>query len=197
MSPSFALMACTFNTVMNALNVSMSLWGYASNAPGGRSGILWGSWTRALGLGMFCLGSFVETFAELQRKAFKDQPANKGKVYMGGFFGMARHINYGGYLVWRTGFAIFSGGLPWGAVVVSYFLWYFSNLGVPALDAYCSERVSPTCPAWLASMKRSFTDIFSMPIVWCCMGGLQAPCSVQTPAWCSLSKSGCGWADAS
>jgi hypothetical protein len=144
MPPSFALIACTFNTVMNASNVGMSLWGLASNAPVVQNSILWGSWTRALGLGMFCLGSFVETFADLQRKMFKDQPANKGKVYMGGLFGKARHINFGGYLIWRAGFAIFGGGLPWGTVIVSYFLWYFSNLGVPALDAYCSERVRNT-----------------------------------------------------
>lgn len=97
-----------------------------------------------MGLVLFCLGSFVETFADLQRKAFKDKPANKGKVFMEGFFGMARHINFGGYLLWRTGFAIFGGGLLWGAVIISYFLWYFSNLGVPSLDAYCSERVSTT-----------------------------------------------------
>jgi hypothetical protein len=55
---------------------------------------------------------------------------------------MARHINFGGYLVWRTGFAILGGGLPWGAIIVSNLFWYFSNLGVPALDAYCAERVS-------------------------------------------------------
>ena len=144
MPTSFALIVCTFNTVMNASNVGMSLWGLASNAPAVQNSILWGSWTRVLGLGMFYLGSFVETFANLQRKMFKDQPVNKGKVYMGGLFGMARHINFGGYLIWRTGFAIFGGGLPWGTVIVSYFLWYFSNVGVPALDAYCSERVRNT-----------------------------------------------------
>jgi hypothetical protein len=120
MPSSFALMACTFNTAMNALNVGMSLWGLASNAPEAGKGMFWGPWARALGLAMFCLGNFVETFAELQRKTFKEQPANKGKVYMGGLFGMARHINFGGCLVWRTGFAIFGGGLPWGVVVVSY-----------------------------------------------------------------------------
>ena len=142
MQPPFAAMVSTFNTVMNTSSVGMSLWRLASNAPGPANLILWGPWTRALGLGMFAVGSFVETFAELQRKAFKDKPANKGKVYTNGFFGMARHINYGGYLLWRTGFAIFGGGLPWGTVIFSYFLWYFTNLGIPALDQYCSERVS-------------------------------------------------------
>jgi hypothetical protein len=118
MPPSFALMACAFNTVMNASNVGVSLWGLASNAPGAQNWILWGSWTRVMGLVLFCLGSFVETFADLQRKAFKDKPANKGKVFMEGFFGMARHINFGGYLLWRTGFAIFGGGFLWGAVII-------------------------------------------------------------------------------
>jgi protein-S-isoprenylcysteine O-methyltransferase Ste14 len=149
MPVSFAVMVCIFNSSMNAMNIGMSLWGLASNSPGGESSFFWGSWTRSLGLGMFCLGSLVETYSELQRKAFKSQPANKEKVYMGGLFGVARHINYGGYLIWRVGFAIFAGGLPLGAIVFSYFLWYFSNIGVPALDGYCSKRVSNIHPRTL------------------------------------------------
>ncbi|EEB94925.1 hypothetical protein MPER_06187, partial [Moniliophthora perniciosa FA553] len=41
-----------------------------------------------------------------QRKRFKDDVRNVGKPYTGGLFGLARHINYGGYMLWRTGFAI-------------------------------------------------------------------------------------------
>lgn len=152
---SFALMVGMFNSSVNAMNIGMSLWSTVSNVPGGSATMLWGSWTRGLGLGLFCLGSFVETYSELQRKDFKDQPVNKGKVFMSGLFGLARHVNYGGYLIWRSGFAMFGGGLPWAAVVISYFLWYFSNLGVPALDEYCSERVSHPFPRSPLSLDRA------------------------------------------
>ena len=59
-----------------------------------------GSVTDYLGLGLFALGSALETVSELQRKAFKAKESNKGKVYTGGLFSLARHINYTGEILW-------------------------------------------------------------------------------------------------
>ncbi len=41
-------------------------------------------------LAVFAVGSFIETFSELQRKAFKDDPRNKGKPFTGGLFTIAQ-----------------------------------------------------------------------------------------------------------
>lgn len=94
-----------------------------------------------VGSGLYVAGILTETFSEWQRKQFKDKPANKGKVYGGGLFGVARHINYGGYALWRAGYAMAAGGWIWGAVVGSFFLYNFATSSVPELNLYCEERV--------------------------------------------------------
>ena len=49
-----------------------------------------GSVADYLGLAVFLAGAATETVSELQRKAFKDDTANKGKVFTGGLFSLAR-----------------------------------------------------------------------------------------------------------
>jgi steroid 5-alpha reductase family enzyme len=116
--------------------------------PGSGEGIL-ASRTRILRLVLFLLGTSVEKLAELGRKAFKEDPKNKGKLYTGGFFGLARHIKYGSYLLW-SGLATFCGGLRYGAVIASLFVWYFTAAGIPPLDKYMRERV---CSAFNPLMR--------------------------------------------
>lgn len=91
---------------------------------------------------MFVLGMLAETVSEVQRKIFKDKPENKGRVYTGGLFGLARHINYGGYTIWRAGFALASAGWIWAAVVGAFFAYDFATRGIPVLDEYCGNKVS-------------------------------------------------------
>ncbi|KUJ16680.1 uncharacterized protein LY89DRAFT_747811 [Mollisia scopiformis] len=75
-SVSFAITVSAFNTIFNSLNIATSLWSITSNAPAIEQG-MFASSSRSLGLGLFILGSFCETFTELQRKAFKDNPNDK------------------------------------------------------------------------------------------------------------------------
>ena len=79
--------------------------------------------------------------SEIQRKVFKDKPENKGKPYGGGLFGLATNINYGGYTLWRAGYAVAAAGLPWGALVGAFFFYDFTTRAIPALDQYCTDRV--------------------------------------------------------
>jgi protein-S-isoprenylcysteine O-methyltransferase Ste14 len=185
-------MVSVFNTVMNAGNVVMSLWPLMSNAPragenlwasAAPGGATMGSVTRTVGMGMFVLGSLVETWAEVQRKRFKDDKRNEGKVFMGGLFGLARHVNYGGYFLWRTGFALFAGGLPWAGVIGLYFMLYFLYMGIPALDEYCSARVccSHSCP-WTA---RLLTSVFSSSTV---NNGLRSRSVCHTSCYLGLCR---------
>jgi len=94
----------------------------------------------ALGVALFVIGITVETVSEVQRRNFKRQSKNKGKVFKGGLFNLARHINYAGYTVWRTGFALTGGGWIWGATIFGFFAGDFSRRAIPALDSYCYER---------------------------------------------------------
>ena len=46
------------------------------------------------GAALFLIGSAIETGSELQRHAFKARPESKGRLFTGGLFGLAQHINY-------------------------------------------------------------------------------------------------------
>ncbi|KFY36116.1 hypothetical protein V494_05298 [Pseudogymnoascus sp. VKM F-4513 (FW-928)] len=93
-----------------------------------------------LGTAMVVTGMLVETASELQRRSFKARPENKGKPFTGGLFGVARHINYGGYCLWRSGYALAAAGPIWGGLVFWFFYYDFTRRGIPVLDRYCAGR---------------------------------------------------------
>ena len=57
---------------------------------------------------VYLIGLLTEATSEQQRKTFKNDPKNAGKPFTGGLFGLARHINYGAYTVWRGAYALAS-----------------------------------------------------------------------------------------
>ncbi|GAW05455.1 erg4 erg24 ergosterol biosynthesis-like protein [Lentinula edodes] len=73
-------------------------------------------------MAIFILGILVEWGSEIQRLRFKKDVKNRGRVYTKGLFGLTRHINYTGYLFWRTGFALAAAGI------------------IPELDEYCEKK---------------------------------------------------------
>ncbi|OGE58256.1 hypothetical protein PENARI_c001G05510 [Penicillium arizonense] len=91
---------------------------------------------------IFTLGITVETVSELQRRSFKKDPSGRGqgKVYTGGLFRIARHINYGGYTVWKAAAGLAASGWGWGGLTLLWLLAEFRRRGIPALDAYCEKR---------------------------------------------------------
>ncbi|KAK1219888.1 hypothetical protein PQX77_017368 [Marasmius sp. AFHP31] len=93
-----------------------------------------------VGTAMFVIGIALECISEEQRRVFKNDPRNHGKVYSGGLFGWARHINFGGYTLWRTGFSLAAGGWWFGAIEAAVFTYFFGKGGIPELDEYCSNR---------------------------------------------------------
>lgn len=100
-----------------------------------------GSWTFITGVSLYVLGLFLETVSEIQRRNFKRNPANRGKPYGDGLFAWARNINYGGHTLWKSGFALVSGGWIWAAVIGGTYFYDFATRGVPVLDQYCQKRV--------------------------------------------------------
>ena len=73
-----------------------------------------------LGVLLFIIGSYFNTYSEFQRKRFKNDPNNKGKLYTQGLFQYARHINYFGDVCWVTGWAIITNNIWAGIIPVSY-----------------------------------------------------------------------------
>ncbi|KUJ13761.1 uncharacterized protein LY89DRAFT_687134 [Mollisia scopiformis] len=143
MSPSSAIFVSIFNTVFNSANSILALTAAASaftpsilteQDKNGASILLIASTVA------YFVGLAVEAISETQRKAFKDDSKNAGKLYTGGLFGLARHINYAGYTIWRAGYSFASGGWIWGSIVAAFFTYDFTNRAIPVLDEYCSER---------------------------------------------------------
>lgn len=89
---------------------------------------------------LYTVGILTELVAEIQRKRFKSDPRNKGKAYTGGLWSFARHINYGGYTIWRAGYALAGGGWALGALVGALFAIDFSTRAIPILNEYCEKR---------------------------------------------------------
>lgn len=131
-------LANTFNNSLNALIFLSAFFSPASKVDNLNklSPIL------IVGLALYLLGNSVELLSEIQRAVFKSKEENKGKPYTEGLFTFARHINYGGYILMRAGYATATGGYVWGFITGSILLYDFATRAVPALDHYCSNRVS-------------------------------------------------------
>ncbi|GAB7354290.1 hypothetical protein MBLNU459_g4812t1 [Dothideomycetes sp. NU459] len=143
--PSFATMIATYNTLLNTLNTLLSLWIVTSNYSNAAT------WTDLfavsppksslpLGLGLYVVGIFTEWYCEVQRKQYKRDPANKGKLYTSGLFGLARNINYGGYSLWRTGYSVVCAGLPWGATMFAWTFGDFAGRAIPLMETFMEKK---------------------------------------------------------
>ena len=116
MKPEFAVMIGVLNTVFNTLNTMFSLWTITSAAPqmatqsASITDVITANPALMLGLGLYTLGMVTEIGSEVDRKRFKDKPENKGKPYGGGLWSWATNINYGGFTLWRTGYAVSAAG---------------------------------------------------------------------------------------
>ncbi|GME60665.1 putative membrane protein [Neofusicoccum parvum] len=93
-----------------------------------------------VGAALFAAGLALEWGSELQRVRWKKDPANAGRPYTGGLWRLARHVNYGGYVLWRAGVAMSGAGWAVGAAFGLLFMWDFATRGVPVMDRYCSGR---------------------------------------------------------
>jgi protein-S-isoprenylcysteine O-methyltransferase Ste14 len=96
-------------------------------------------WLDYVAIVIFIIGCMLNTGGELLRHIWKRDPANKGKIYTGGFFAYSMHINYFGDLLWVTGYALVTRN--WYSVVIpgfllSFFVWY----NIPKLDRYLHEK---------------------------------------------------------
>jgi len=93
----------------------------------------------SIGVGLFVMGSYLNTGSELQRARWKRNPEIKGRIYDQGLFRYSMHINYFGDVVWSAGMALISGSL-WFFLVPCYMCCGFLFLHIPRLDRHLKER---------------------------------------------------------
>jgi protein-S-isoprenylcysteine O-methyltransferase Ste14 len=88
---------------------------------------------------LFIIGCVLNSGGEILRNQWKKEPENKGKIYTGGFFKYARHINYFGDILWVIAYALITKN-AW-AITIPVFLFCFSAFyNAPKLDKYLKEK---------------------------------------------------------
>lgn len=86
------------------------------------------AWTDGLGVALWAVGFVVETTADFQKFAFKQDPANRGRFVDVGLWRWARYPNYGGEMLvwWGTllGCCAPFRGADWAAVASPLFVMF-------------------------------------------------------------------------
>ncbi len=117
------------------------------------------SWLDAIAIGLFAIGSWLNSWSEIQRKLWKADPANKGHCYAGGLFAHAMHINYFGDVVLFTGWCLATHNL-WTLALPLLMGLSFAYMHIPALDAYLAERYGREFDDYSARTRKL------IPFVW-------------------------------
>jgi len=112
-----------------------------------------------IGIGLFVIGSYLNTGSEIMRLHWKKDPHNKGKIYDKGLFRYSMHINYFGDVVWATGMALISGSI-WIFLIPLYMNCGFIFLHIPRLDKYLKERYSAQYEAYASKTKKLIPFIY-------------------------------------
>src|SRR5690606_583449 len=90
-------------------------------------------------IGLFIMGSVLNTGGEILRHKWKKNPKNKGKLYTEGFFRYSRHINYFGDLLWVIAYAMVTRNVY--ATLIPVFLFcFFAFYNAPKLDRYLKAK---------------------------------------------------------
>jgi protein-S-isoprenylcysteine O-methyltransferase Ste14 len=115
-------------------------------------------WT-VLGVVLYVFGSWMNTFSELQRRAWKARAENTGHLYTLGLFRWCRHPNYLGDTLLFTGFAAVTGS--WVALVIPAIMAAgFVFAAIPALDRRLEAHYGDEFDRWAAKTSRY------IPLVW-------------------------------
>lgn len=148
-----AVSVAAFNTVVNSVNAFLFLAAATSSTVAGSLPSTSIPYTYLLGPAIYALGITLETVSEIQRRNFKDDPKYQGKIIRSGLWSWARHINYGGYTLWRGAYTLTATSLVGGLLEGAVFAWDFANRAVPTLDEYCENRYGEQWRAFRREVK--------------------------------------------
>lgn len=111
------------------------------------------NWLDLFALTFVGTGSFLNTFSELQRKWWKDDPANKGRCYTEGLFKYSMHINFFGDTVLFTGWSLLTAS-GFALVLPLFMAAMFVFHHIPSLDAYLEQRYGDEFRSYAKRTKR-------------------------------------------
>jgi steroid 5-alpha reductase family enzyme len=130
------------------LFVVQSLLGYL----GSRSTAPW-HWVDWVALGLYIVGSLLNTGSEFQRKRWKLDPDHRGHLYTRGLFSLSMHINYFGDALLFTGFALLTTSL-WTLLIPLLMTALFVFVHIPTLDGYLANRYPGEFAEWARQSKK-------------------------------------------
>jgi protein-S-isoprenylcysteine O-methyltransferase Ste14 len=87
---------------------------------------------------VFAVG--MELGAELQRKTFKDDARNRGKLCTTGLWGVVRHPNFACNVVYGAAYGVAAGGWLFGMLPLGMYLGNFVGNAIPPKEKYLGGR---------------------------------------------------------
>lgn len=154
MTPAAGATISVFNVIWNGIN--SILFTCAATSASLSSSSKFPQTPLLVGSALYAVGFSVELAAEVQRKTFKKDPKNSGKLCTTGLWSLSRHINYAGYMLWRVGYAMASGGYIWAAVTGGFFAGDFLSRAIPLLDDYCAKKYGSQWDAYVQQTPYGF-----------------------------------------
>ena len=112
-----------------------------------------------LGILLFIIGSYLNTYSEFQRRRFKKDPNNTGKLYTLGLFQFSRHINYFGDICWVIGWAIVTHNI-WSIFIPILLTLGFIFLFIPELSRYLETNYADEYLDWKKETKKLIPFIY-------------------------------------
>ena len=108
---------------------------------------------------LFIFGCILNSAGEILRARWKKDPHNKGRLYTGGLFKYARHINYFGDILWVSAFALLTRN--WYSVTIPVFLFcFFAFYNAPKLDEYLKTKYGSDYDSYAGKTKMLIPFIF-------------------------------------
>lgn len=92
-----------------------------------------------IGVFIYILGSFINTYSEYLRFKWKQNNKNRGHIYKYGLFKYSMHINYFGDIILFTGLSILT-GTYWTLIIPIGMLLNFIVFTIPGLDSYLYQK---------------------------------------------------------
>lgn len=113
-------------------------------------------WPAVLGVLVWLVGFLFQSFADLQLRRFKENPANRGGLLQTGVWSVMRQPNYFGEAVMWWGYFVFALANPYGFLTIvcpAYVTWF---MGYGSAGRFKEMHMSRTRPdAWAAYVART------------------------------------------
>ena len=112
-----------------------------------------------VGITLFLTGSYLNSGSEFLRYSWKKKRENAGRIYTGGFFKHAMHINYFGDIVLFTGMAMIAHQFQLLIIPISM-AFIFIVILIPLKENYLREKYGDEFVSYASNTKKLIPLIF-------------------------------------